>query len=74
LAYVASSATICFSLLSILSKLYSVDLIYAAIASTAVFLRGAVNEKSGAFDYALTAAMAAALLPYMQAVLLSTYA
>jgi len=74
LAYVVSSAAICFSLLSILSKLYSVDLIYAAIASAAVLLRGAVNERSSAFNYALTAAAAAALMPYMQAVLLSTYA
>jgi len=73
LAYAVATATTSFSALAILSKLFAVDLVYAVIASTAVLIRGSVDEGARAFNLVITAAIAVALMPYTHAILFGIY-
>ena len=68
-----AAAVITLSILSVLSKLFAVDVIYAVVASTGVLVRGIIDEKAKAFNFIITAAIAISLIPYMQAMLLSIY-
>jgi len=73
LVYATTAAVISLSTLSILSKMFAVDVVYAVVASLAMLIRGAVDEKGRVFNFVITAAIAIALVPYTQAMLSSIY-